>query len=130
MLRTACATPLDSSERSGNLRLAVSEHDSVGQLPSAGLTVVVSVVDGRTPRVADTMRASATVLAVSAGAVTAEQLARVATNAATDGRDIAGTLVADPDPADHTTGRVPELSRPAHRRTPTRITGAYAETRR
>ena len=129
-LRTACATPLGPSERSRNLRLAVSDHDNADQLPGAGLTVVVAVVDGQDPRVADTMRATATVLAVSAGAVTAEQLARVATSAATDGRDIAGTLVADPDPADHTTGRVPELSRSAQRKMPTRITGAYAETRR
>ena len=88
------------------------------------------MVDGEDPRVADTMRATATVLAVSAGVVTAQQLARVATSAATGGRDIAGTLVANPDPADHTTGRVPELSRPAHRRMPTRITGEYAGTRR
>jgi capsular polysaccharide biosynthesis protein len=130
MLRTACATPLESSERSRNLRLTVSDHDDAGLLPDAGLTVVIAVVDGHTPRVADTMRATATVLAVSAGAVTARQLARVATSAATDGRDIAGTLVADPDPADHTTGRVPQLSRPAQRRMPTRITGVYAETRR
>jgi capsular polysaccharide biosynthesis protein len=130
MLRTACATPLDPSERSRNLRLTVSDHDHAGLLPDTGLTVVIAVVDGHTPRVADTMRATATVLAVSAGAVTARQLARVATSAATDGRDIAGTLVANPDPADHTTGRVPQLSRPAQRRMPTRITGPYAETRR
>ena len=130
MLSTACATPLEPSERSRNLRLAVNDHDHTGLLPNAGLTVVIAVADGQKPRVAETMRAAATVLAVSAGAVTAEQLARVATSAASDGRDIAGTLVANPDPADHTTGRVPELSRPTHRRTPTRITGAHAETRR
>jgi capsular polysaccharide biosynthesis protein len=129
MLRTACATPLEPSERSRNLRLAVTDHDHAGQLPD-GLTVAIAVVDGQKPRVADTMRAAATVLAVSAGAVTAEQLARVATSAASDGRDIAGTLVANPDPADHTTGRVPQLSRPAQRRMPTRTTGVYAETRR
>ena len=58
------------------------------------------------------MRATATVLGVSAGAATAEQLARVAASAAADGRDIAGILVADPDPADHTTGRLPQLARP------------------
>ncbi len=76
------------------------------------------------------MRTTATVLGVSAGAVTAEQLARVAASAAADGRDIAGILVADPDPADHTTGRLPQLARPAHRRTPTRLTGTTTETRR
>jgi capsular polysaccharide biosynthesis protein len=130
MLHTACATPLEPSERSRYLNVAVSDHDRADWVPGAGLTVVVAVVDGQNPRVADTMRAAVTVLAVSAGAVTAEQLARVATSAATDGRDIAGTLVANPDPDDHTTGRVPRLSRPAQRRMPTRITRAYAESRR
>jgi capsular polysaccharide biosynthesis protein len=129
-LRTACATPLEPPVRSGALRVTVSDQYTADQPPGAGLAVVIAVVDGDNPRVADTMRAAATVLAVSAGAVTAQQLARVATSAATDGRDIAGTLVANPDPADHTTGRVPELSRPAHRRMPTRITDEYAGTRR
>jgi hypothetical protein len=91
---------------------------------------VVGVVDGHAPRVADTMRAATTILGVSAGAVTAEQLARVAASAATAGREIAGVLVADPDPADHTTGRIPQLARPAHRKTPTRTSGTPTETRR
>lgn len=130
VLHTACATPLEPSERSRYLQVTVSDHDNADRMASAGLTVVVAVVDSKNPKVIETMRAAATVLAVSAGVVTAEQLARVATSAATDGRDIAGTLVANPDPADHTTGRVPELSRPAQRRMPTRITRAYAETRR
>ena len=108
----------------------MSDHRNADQLPSSGLAVVVAVVDGQTPQVADTMRATATVLGVSAGAATAEQLARVAANAAADGRDITGILVADPDPADHTTGRLPELARPAHRKMPTRITSISTETRR
>ena len=91
---------------------------------------MVAVVDGQTPQVADTMRTTATVLGVSAGAATAEQLARVAASAAADGRDITGILVADPDPADHTTGRLPELARPAHRKMPTRVTSTSTETRR
>ena len=76
------------------------------------------------------MRTTATVLGVSAGAATAEQLARVAVSAADDGRDIAGIIVADPDPADHTTGRLPQPARPAQRRLPTRLTGTATETRR
>ncbi len=52
------------------------------EAPDAPLTVVTSVVDAHAPQVADTMRATMTVLAVSAGAATAEQLARVAVSAA------------------------------------------------
>jgi capsular polysaccharide biosynthesis protein len=130
MLRAACSAPLRPSGRSGNLRVAVSDHLDARQLPSSGLAVVVGVVDGQTPQVADTMRATATALGVSSGAATAEELARVTANAADDGREIAGVLVADPDPADHTTGRLPELARPAHRKMPTRNTSTYMETRR
>ncbi len=97
--------------------------------PDAALTVVVAVVDGQNPQVADTTRTTATVLGVSAGAVTAEQVARIAASAAAVGRDITGILVADPDPDDHTTGRLPQLARPAHRKGPTRMTGTKAETR-
>jgi hypothetical protein len=75
------------------------------------------------------MRASTTVLGVAPGAVTAQQLARVAASAAGDGRDIAGILVADPYPADPTTGRLPQLARLGQRRMPRRTTTAVTETR-
>jgi capsular polysaccharide biosynthesis protein len=132
-LRAACTTRSEPLKRSRYLSVTVSDQgESLDQLqlPGAGLTIVVAVVDGETPRVADTMHAATTVLAVSASAVTAEQLARVAASAAADSRDIAGILVADPDPADHTTGRMPELSRPAQPRMPTRVTGISTEIRR
>jgi capsular polysaccharide biosynthesis protein len=130
-LRAACAAPLESSKRSKYLRITVSDQDEApDQLPGAGLIIVVAVVDGQAPQVADTMRTTTTVLGVSAGTVTAEELARVAVSAATDGRDIDGILVADPDSADHTTGRLPELARPAQRRMPTRVTGIPTGTRR
>jgi hypothetical protein len=128
-LRTACAKPPPSSKRPTQLMVAVADQHDMPRLPKARLTVVVSVVDGRAPNVADTMRASSTVIGVSAGAATDAQLVGVAVNAATSGRQVDGILIADPDPDDHTTGRVPRLSRHAHRRTPTRITRAYAETR-
>jgi hypothetical protein len=129
-LSAACSvTSAVLSGRSGLLRVIVGDHYDADQQPDA-LVVAVSVVDGRTPRVADTLRTTATVLAVSAGAATADQLARVAVSAETDDRQIAGILVADPDSADHTTGRVPQLAPPRHRRMPTRLTGMATETRR
>ena len=130
-LRAACAAGDGSvpPKRSRFLRVAVADDPHLGELPGAGLTVVVAVVDGKAPRVADTMRTTATMLGVSAGAVTAEQLARIAVSAAVDGREIAGILVADPDPADRTTGRVPQVARPGLRRMPTRMTGTTTEIR-
>lgn len=128
-LRAACTSAPGASRRSRNLHVTVSDQENTDQLPGIALTVVVAVVDGQSPRIADTMRAALTVLGVAPGAVTAEQLARVAANAAGDGRDIAGILVADPDPADRTTGRLPQLARSGQDRMPTRMTGAVTETR-
>lgn len=128
-LRIACAAqPTATSKRPSHLRVTVSDSHAEVQ-PDAALTVVVVVVDGRSPRMPDTMRATAAVLGVSAGAATAEQLARVASSAAANGHDITGILVADPDPADRTTGRLPQLARPRQRRMPTRTTGITTEVR-
>jgi capsular polysaccharide biosynthesis protein len=130
-LRAACAVPQrGASGPSKQLRLSVMDHHSADRLPRASLAVVVAVVNAQNPRVAATVRTALTVLGVSAGAATAEQLARVAASAADDGRQIAGILVADPDSADHTTGRLPQLAPPARRRLPTRAADAVTETRR
>jgi capsular polysaccharide biosynthesis protein len=124
-LRAAClATP--SSRRSKHLRVTVADDGSL-DLPDAALTVVVAVVDSRIPNVADAIPTDAIMLGVSAGAATAEQLARVAASAA-DGRHIASILVGDPDKADPTTGRSPQPGR--RTQMPTRITGTALVTRR
>jgi capsular polysaccharide biosynthesis protein len=116
--------------RSGNLIVAAGHRYNTDWPAGTALVVVVGVVDGENPRVADTVPANTTVLGVSAGAATAEQLARIATSAAIDGRDVSGVIVADPDPADQTTGRIPQLDRAGERRMPTRIARAATETRR
>jgi capsular polysaccharide biosynthesis protein len=130
-LRTACgaATP-PSSSRPSHLHVAVYSGGDVHRASDAALTVLIAVVDSRAPRMPDTMRTSTTLLGVSAGAATAEQMARVAMSAAADGREITGILVADPESDDRTTGRVPRLARPAHRRLPTRLHGMATEIRR
>ena len=112
-----------SSRRSGQLQVISTDSDNLDQPPDAALTVVVAVVDGQTPQLADLMRTDAMVLGVSAGAATAEQLARIAASAAADDRRVAGILVADPDPADPTTGRLPQLARPTQTNMPTRLAG-------
>jgi capsular polysaccharide biosynthesis protein len=126
-LRAACNAP--PSEPSRQLRVIVRDHADAVREPDVALTVVVAVVDGQAPHVTHMIRTTATVLGVSAGVTTAEQLARVAASAAVGGHDINGILVADPDPADTTTGRLPRVERPAQRRRPTRMTGTTMETR-
>jgi capsular polysaccharide biosynthesis protein len=127
---TSVATlALAASGELANPRLVVTGDADAGEFSPGRLTVVVSVVDGDTPRVAETMRADLTLLAVTAGVVTAQRLARVAASAAGDGRPIAGILVANPDRGDQTTGRVPQLARPEQPRMPTRLVGLATEIR-
>jgi hypothetical protein len=129
-LRAACAVPpSQQSKRSGQLRVMLRDRDRGDRLPRPMLAIVVAVADAQTPRVAGAMRTAVTVLGVSAGAVTAEQLARAAAMAEADSRQISGILVADPDSMDHTTGRLPQLAPPSHRRQPTRLTSTPMETR-
>ena len=128
-LRTACAAPPASSQRPRRLRVLVTDSD-VEVPPDAELTVVVAVVDSRSPHVPDTIRTTAAVLGVSAGATTADQLARATMSAASNGREITGILVADPDSDDATTGRLPQLGRRGQRKMPTRMNGIATETRR
>lgn len=128
-LRMVCAAPAGLESGPGQLQVGVSDQSDRVSVPGASLTVVVGVLNANAPAVSETTRTTATVLALSAGAATAEQLAQVAASAADDGRVIAGILVADPDPTDHSTGRMPRLVRPARQRVPIRMTGAAMEIR-
>lgn len=127
-LRDACSAPPARAVK--NLRLILSDRDNAGQLPAGMLTISAAMVDADIPRVAKTTRTALTVLGVTAGAVTAGQLNRVAASAASDGRDIAGILVANPVRGDQTTGRVPQLARSEQYRMPTRMVGVVTESRR
>jgi capsular polysaccharide biosynthesis protein len=130
-LRTACSVPPPAAaRRQANLRVSVAEEGDAGSKPKGRLAIVVTVVDSKAPKIPDTMPAATAVLAVSAGAATAEQLARAATCAAVDGRDVIGILVADPERTDRSTGRVPRLAQPARRTMPTRLNGFTTEIRR
>ena len=130
-LRTACAAPpSEASMHHGLLRVTANDQGSVGMHPDTALVIVVMVVDGRVPRLADTIRTNATVIGVSAGAATADQLARAAVVAADGGREITGILVADPEPTDQTNGRIPRLAGPARHRAPDRLRGIVTEIKR
>jgi hypothetical protein len=111
------------------LQVAVLGKDGPEIPDGTELTVVVAVVDGADHQPLDMLQATATLLGVTAGAASAEQLARLAMSAAAEGREVVGLLVADPDPSDRTTGRVPQLLRPLPR-LPTRHHGTTTEALR
>jgi hypothetical protein len=127
-LRTACAADT-GSQRSTPLRVVVSD-DGRFDGPPAALVVSVVVIDGRAPKMPDAMATTMTVLGVSAGGATAEQLASAATAAVADGHDLVGILVADPDPDDKTAGRIPRLGRSGRHAQPNRLNGIPTETMR
>lgn len=106
-LRTACAVPPPaSSKRPSQLRVIVSDGGEIRVPTDSALTVLVVTLDDQAAKFPETMRTTTAVLGVSAGSASAEQLARVAVTAAADGREIAGVLVADPEPTDHSSGRI------------------------
>jgi capsular polysaccharide biosynthesis protein len=129
VLRSACAVHAPSSKRSSRLQVAVVDQPGAGRPSDVELTVVVAVVDSRAPQTAEMIRTGTTLLGVSAGVATAEELARVAAEAAGDGRDIEGILVADPEVSDHTTGLLPQVVRRGQRSMPTRLTSMMTEGR-
>lgn len=127
-LRAACVAAAGRGPH--DLWVTVANHDDAVEVPARTMTVAVDVLDRKAPRVADAGAADVTVLAVTPGAVTSEQLTRFVTSAASDGRAIAGVLVVNPDPADQTTGRQPRLARSQQQRMPTRMHGGMTESRR
>jgi capsular polysaccharide biosynthesis protein len=129
-LQTACAE-LKQPPGHPQLKTVVTDQLDAGSYPGALLAIVVGVADPDQPEVATMMRTTATVVGVTAGAVTADQLARVAVSIAADDRDITGILVANPDPVDQTTGRIPQVVRMTPQQvTPTRVTGKVTEAKR
>lgn len=129
-LFAACGTHLTGTERSRYLKVAVTEDGAITPDEETRLLVVVVVLDDAAPRVPPAVRTRVALAGVSAGVATAEQLARAAMAAAVDGREVTGVLVGNPDPADRTSGRVPQPIWPTARKAPTRVTGIPTEIRR
>jgi len=125
-LRTACAIQ-QPARRSGQLQVAVAGPDSLLSWPDAALIIAVAVVNGRAPEMGDLLPTDSTVLGVSAGAASAEQLALISAGAGALGRHIEGILVADPYSSDPTTGRIPQFGK-TRRVRPTRLTSVTMGT--
>ncbi|TCC65916.1 hypothetical protein E0H73_03025 [Kribbella pittospori] len=90
---------------------------------TTALSIHLVVVDREAPHLVGAEHTTNTIVALSAGTVTAEELARLAVAAAADGRNIDGLVVTDPDPTDRTIGRVSQSMRRSSSRLPTLLTG-------
>jgi len=97
------------------LTVSVIDRSDETCLPATPLAVIVSVVGSRTRLPTEMTPTTAALLAVSAGAATGQQLARIAARIAATGHRLVGAVVANPDSADDTTGRTSEPTWQAER---------------
>jgi capsular polysaccharide biosynthesis protein len=106
-LRAACVVTAKST--SGSSILVVREVGAVStELSGFAATLRLCAVDREKPDVAPTT--GATLLIVSSGFATSTELARTALAASDAGSPLAGVVIANPDPDDHTSGLLPEAS--------------------
>lgn len=117
-LWAACAPERGTGEVRPGLLVDTRTHKM-----SADFTVVLAVIDRAEPTLVHLPRTAVTVLAVSSGTATAEDLARAAVIADETGRLLAGVVVADPDAMDRTTGRLLQHERAQQASLPSRLTG-------
>jgi hypothetical protein len=92
------------------------------------LNIVLAILDRNDPQLRNTvtggnLQTEHTLLAVAAGAATAEDLARLAVSLDDAGKRLDGIVVADPDPTDRTTGRQGVSDRSRQVALPMRLSG-------
>jgi hypothetical protein len=116
--------------QAGNVQvLAANPADDSWSGQNVQLSVVVTAVDGGAPVVSDAIRSVPTVLAVTAGALTGQDLARVVTAVRRAGGRIAGVIVGNPEAGDRTTGLLTAPQKPAVTRPAPRMNGKVTEMR-
>lgn len=88
------------------------------------LTVVMVVIDRRKPELVTPLQTDVTLVCLSPGDATADDLARVAVVVDDAGRRLSGVIVANPDSLDPTSGRLLQTDRVGQASLPTHLTGA------
>lgn len=129
-LQAAAAGWIASSKRPALLEVSIADHGSRDGRHRSDLEIVMFVVDRRTPRISDVIGADATVLAVSAGAASAEELIEIAEGATRVGQRIDGVFVTAAESSDPTTGRISPRIGASHRPQPTRLAASAIGARR
>ncbi|HEY0238330.1 MAG TPA: hypothetical protein VGC37_06775 [Friedmanniella sp.] len=117
---TTRLVPTTGQELAPALWASAAAADREGE---AELTVYLAVLDRREPDLGSVPASGATVLAVSSGSATEQELARTAVAIDNAGRAIDGIVVTDPDQADKTSGRHSVAERSSWPSFPTRLTG-------
>jgi len=105
--------------------------DDTGAVPkhaSTSLTIVLAVVNRKNPDLHELPPTDTTVLAISPGVGTREELARLAVAVDDTGRWLDGVVLADPDATDRTTGRHTLEERARQTPLPLRATGVSPST--
>ncbi len=125
-LWAACSSQPTDEEVRPDLRVAPRRRSK----RPAELTVLVTALDRRSPSLPRLEREAVVLLAVSSRAASSEDLARAAVAAYESGFRVSGVLVADPDPLDHTTGRLLPHERLQQAPLPSRGTGTRPATLR
>ncbi|UMG91539.1 Wzz/FepE/Etk N-terminal domain-containing protein [Nocardioides sp. TF02-7] len=118
-LWAACHRDPGQDEVRPGLSVATGAADAT----DVDLTVVVVVIDRRKPEVTPQPHSDVTLVCVSPGKATADDLARVAVEIDDAGHRIAGVVVADPDGLDRTSGRLLQADRVGRAPLPTLLTG-------
>lgn len=116
-LWAACTADRESDPRPG---LVVGE---VRPEEVADLTIVLAVADREKPQLGYALHTASTLLAVSPGTATQDELARLAVAVDDAGRFIDGIVIADPDSSDRTSGRHSLEERARQVALPMRLTG-------
>jgi capsular polysaccharide biosynthesis protein len=122
-LWAACKSLRDRDEVRANLTVDTEPVSPREGSREEEMTVVLAVLDRLEPQLLPSRGTSVTVLAVTAGSATAEELARAAVTADDAGSRIDGVVVADPDTLDSTTGRLLQHERAQQVPLPMRMTG-------
>jgi capsular polysaccharide biosynthesis protein len=127
----ASALAQSAARRLPTLKVIAAEAaDGNWQHMGARLTVVALGTHQEAPQLPGPINGSRAIFAVSAGVVTASQLARAVAQVTVTGSRPAGIVVLDPEPDDATTGLVPKSNLSADDMMPTRLNGGVTEMRR
>lgn len=106
-LRAACV--VTTSPVPGSAVVELSADSTMSELSGLAITARLRAIDPEKPEVGPAP-GTTVLLLVSSGFATSAELARAALAASDAGGHVAGVVVANPDPDDHTSGLLPEVS--------------------